>query len=177
MAIYLDKEKGVNPRLTSCRRCGEAVGVALMGNKGYKEICQACGMVYYGGRDVGVRSCVAKRLNEHDKEVACGGTLFNREPLEDMESIPCELCDTCAKEIEEHRKVVEEGGIYWQCSDCRASGVIKSNSPICAAVRKQTGIEPPGPVGVEFQKEPVGGLSCPACGPDADELKESDEQS
>ena len=42
--MYLDKEKGVNPVLTFCPRCGgDAPELILMGNKGYYQDCPNCG--------------------------------------------------------------------------------------------------------------------------------------
>lgn len=155
MSIRLHKEKGVNPRLTVCYKCGESVGVALLGCRDFKEVCLACGMAYIGGRK-----------NRGDSCQGCGSDDFKREEIGEFEKIP-DICDSCEKEVEDHREFVREGGIYWKCVDCGATGVIK-NSPFAVSVREQLGVKPPDPCGIEFTKKSTNGLSCPACGTDVD---------
>ena len=169
-SIQLHKTKGVNPFLTTCPRCGgTGPEIILVGSRDYKDICEVCGQVYIGGADPKTKreGCLRERLGANDEKVRCNSVHFRRESLEENEKLPGGLCHDCEAELKVHEEVVAAGGIYWKCADCKRAGVIKHTSPLAGLVRKDAGIEPPDPVGVEFAKEPINGLSCPACGPDA----------
>jgi hypothetical protein len=71
------------------------------------------------------------------------------------------FCVDCTKIIDEMKKVVAEGGIYWECKDCKNKGVIKGSSELAKIIRKSTKIDPPAPCGIQFTKEEM----CPVCGP------------
>lgn len=150
--ITLHPEKGVNPKLTTCWRCGADVGVALPGAKDSIYTCTH-GVRSYGG---------PPGRNPHQK-MDCGCTSgqykFDRK-MHDHEKIPIEQCDDCTKEITEQGEVVKAGGIYFKCVDCGASGAIRAQNPLCTAVREQLKTPAPAPCGIEFNKE-----TCPACGP------------
>lgn len=148
MNIRLDPERGVNPCLTVCPRCGgESPELLLLGTSDWLHECAVCGITNVGPK--GQLRC---------KVDGCGGRLKLIRRLEEYERLPAtEPCDACKAEIDEHKAIVEAGGIYWRCADCKASGVIKSNE-FAAEVRKAHGIDPPDPCGVEFTKE-----NCPAC--------------
>ena len=92
----------------------------------------------------------------------CGGEVVFDRDVEDNERLPGGLCDTCKEEVESFKKVVAEGGVHWNCSDCKRSGVIPSNHPLAEAVREQMNIFPPDPCGVTFTKK-----ECPVCGKDS----------
>ena len=159
-SITLHPTLGVNPRLTFCQRCrGEANELLLLGNQDSVYTCEGCGQPHIGrpakGRCVTCDSYAVKKtrtLDEHERLPA---------------SSPC---DSCLKEIEEHRAVVAAGGIYIRCADCRAEGVIKSSSPLAAEVREAHGTAAPEPCGIEFTKE----AGCPTCGRETAELVETD---
>lgn len=149
MSIRLHKDKGVNPYLTYCPRCGgDGPDLLLIGAHDRVYKCQGCGMTHFGGRPKG-------GLCQE-----CGGSVAFERKLEDREKLPGNLCAACEKEIEEHKKVVEAGGIYFKCADCKIEGVIKQNE-FTERVRKQIGIEVPKPCGVEFTK-----ADCPKCSSD-----------
>lgn len=168
MSLYLHETKGLNPKLTTCPRCGgDGPDLILLGARDYKDICQLCGAVYIGGADPKMkhRGCVFKRLDAQSKEVKCGGTSFSREPIEEHEKLPGGLCYACEEEIKQHREIVAAGGIHWRCVDCKSEGVIKAESECAKEVRAHMKIEPPDPVGLEFYKDPKRGPACPVCGP------------
>jgi len=147
MSILLDPEKGVNPFLTYCTRCGgDGPDLILVGRKQYKDVCDNCGGVYLGGRDrkVGDRPYQGGQC-QFCKEY----TSFTRSKIEEGEKLPGGLCKNCEDEIEEHKKVVAAGGIYFKCSECNAQGVIKANE-FTAIVRAQHGLENGEPCGIEF---------------------------
>jgi hypothetical protein len=81
--------------------------------------------------------------------------------LEENERLPAnDICDDCKTEIEEHVKVVSEGGIYWRCEkDERHCGVIKP-SDFAKEVRKLNKVNDTAPCGVEFPES-----ECPICNP------------
>lgn len=150
-SITLHPERGVNPRMTYCPRCGkDANELVLLGARERKVTCPGCGCVNFGagtGGDCG----------------NCGRPLWNGEvgTIGEHERLPAtEPCNECRKELDLHAAVVAEGGVYWKCRDCKKSGVIYGSSGLAQAVRKTMGIEPPAPCGVEFSKAE----GCPACG-------------
>lgn len=156
--IILHPEKGVNPFLTICKRCGQdAPDLILVGNKQYKDICRNCGAVYYGGRD---RPHTGK-CNFCDDPYP----VFDREPIKDGEKIPIGLCRECQEEEERFAKIVSEGGIYFRCKDCKSTGVIRKNE-YTDAVRQMMGkeytVEPYLPCGVELDAR-----DCLRCSGDA----------
>jgi hypothetical protein len=147
MSIPLHPKLGVNPRLTVCRRCGGNTNeLVLLGNRNKVMKCTSCNALNYGSRASDKCSACSQRSLELDHE------------LSDAERVPAMApCDACAKELDEHAAVVADGGIYFRCADCRASGVIKK-SPFADAVRAAHGLEAPAPCGVEFTK-----ADCPKC--------------
>lgn len=138
-SIILHPQKGINPHLTVCQRCGQAYGIALLGNRDNRRICR-CGCTNYGARG-------------SDKCGKCGEQLFDAkvEPIREHEDLPGGLCTECEKEVTEHAKIVAEGGVYFRCAQCGRQGVIKANE-FAAEVRKHLKTPTPKPCGVEFQK-------------------------
>jgi hypothetical protein len=144
--IILHKEKGVNPKVALCERCGKDWGLLLLGVYDIQWKCTKCGALHIGG---------------HSEPKECGKcgnvTLINKGPYEGRD-IVSGLCKKCEKELQEHHDIVAAGGVYWNCSNCKANGVIKATSPFAKEVRKAHGVTAPKPCGVEFNKE-----NCPAC--------------
>lgn len=150
MSIRLHPTKGVNPRLTFCRRCGgEANELILVGAQDMKYTCDDCGTLHYGRPDLG-------RCGK------CKGTRFTQAGrLTEYEKLPAsDYCDDCKKEIAEHKAIVEAGGIYWQCPKGHG-GAIRHTSPLAARVREKAGIAAPKPVGIKLEED-----NCPACHPE-----------
>lgn len=148
MSIILDRERGLNPRLTFCTRCGgDGAELVLAGNRNWKATCGSCGKVGYGF--------------SISEKCECGAADWqNRTKLTDYEKLPSpSLCDKCSQEIAEHRQIVAEGGVLLRCK-LGHEGVIK-DSEYARDVRQASGVEAPNPVGVEFESE-----DCPACHPE-----------
>jgi hypothetical protein len=145
--MLLHKEKGVNPKLTYCPRCGgESNELLLLGAHDKKFTC-SCGEVYIGYPRGG--KCVK----------GCGGHVAFDKEIDEYERLPAtDVCDECKKEIAKHKKIVTEGGVYWKCSVCSSEGVIKK-SKFADAVRRAHKIDPPGECGVDFG----GSQNCPVC--------------
>ena len=139
MTLYLHKEKGVNPRMTFCPRChNEASEIILLGAREYYSYCPNCKLNTIGSKKCGKcnKTNSAKKIDEYERLPAS------------------EPCDECKKQIKE----VKKGGIFFKCLDCNAIGAVKNNHPLAKKVREQMNIEPPEPVGIEFDKS-----TCPGC--------------
>jgi len=152
-SILLHPKKGLNPRVTICRNCGESIGVALLGLADSVFTCDTCHM-----------TVVDKRSKIKCPVDKCNGRLVFKEILSEYTKLPWDLCDKCKQDQDERNKVVAEGGVYFRCKDCHATGAIKPNE-FTIRVRSHANIEPPKPVGVEFSK-----YDCPVCGPDPIDL-------
>ena len=151
-SLPLHKTKGINPHMTICSRCGEdGRDILLLGVHDKKWRCSSCDTINLSAgmpRECG--SCKSR----------CGFT--SEGEVGEFEKLVTGLCDKCAKDLKEFDKIVSEGGIYWRCKDCSATGVIRGDSPFAKAVRKEMGIAAPKPAGVEFSNK-----DCPSCGPNA----------
>jgi rubrerythrin len=150
--ITLSKDRGINPRMSTCVRCGsDGTTLALIGDSDHLFDCRACGKKVLGKKRQ--RKCPG-----------CGvkGSLAYDRRLGESEPIPMGLCQTCEDSDKELEEVVKEGGVYWKCADCDRSGALRAQSQLAQAVRKQLGVEAPNPAGCEFTKD-----DCPACGPNA----------
>jgi hypothetical protein len=125
-SIRLHPEKGLNPKLTYCPRCGgEGRDLMLIGTRENVFQCGYCKITIFG----------------HTVSEPCpkcqdrGPHTFVRK-IEDHEKLPGGLCLPCEKETTEHDKVVAEGGIHFTCSDCKKGGVIKASAPLSKIIRE-----------------------------------------
>lgn len=181
--IELHKTKGVNPYLTYCPRCrGEAQEIVMVGaNDGVYECdapISAGGPHKMVGRPKSMRNSHCPECG-HNADWKRVGTLEEGVRLRGSQP-----CDTCQKQMKEHQEVVEAGGVYFECADCRAGGVIKASAPFAMRVREvhqekggtkikegwfTTASQLKGTAavfvicGIEFTKK-----DCPACGPHKD---------
>jgi len=125
MSIHLHPDKGLNPRMTSCRNCGKDIGLVLLGIYEYKRICNNCGTINYG-------------ISSNSPCGKCGHRDFSSPiKIEDHEKIPCELCDECGKRLDDAEKAVREGGVHWRCKKCKSEGAVK-HSEYAMEIRKAT---------------------------------------
>ena len=150
--VLLHDEKGVNPRITTCRGCGKDVGLILLGRKEGIYKCTNCNAVWIGGRSMRDKKCCS---NPH--------TSFERK-IGENEKLPIGLCDDCAKAQSDADAAVAAGGIYWKCSKCHSEGAIRlheGTEGIIKDVRERLEV-PEGPCGLEFDGEP----NCPICSGD-----------
>ena len=144
MSITLDKEFGLNPRLTTCCICGgEGKELMLLGNKNYKAHCPEHGTIY--GLGAGTRRCPVEK---------CGRMLVEHVALRPNERVPStEPCDACKAKQAAVDALVEAGGLYMMCDRCGSRGAIQrteENAKLCDEVRAK------GAMGVRLN-------SCPAC--------------
>lgn len=125
-SIPLHPERGLNPHLTVCPQCGQDGNeIMLIGSRENVMQCAACKVTIFGHRasepcpkckDRGPHSLIRK-IEEHEK-------------------LPGSICDACRKERDEHRREVRAGGVYFKCSDCGVTGVIKGSSDFAKHVRE-----------------------------------------
>jgi hypothetical protein len=152
--ITLHKEKGVNPHLGMCPRCGGDNGeILLLGAHDRKVKCRGCGTVNYG-------ASTTQRCGR------CNASLRDCDPetIEESERVPSGLCGKCKDLDKQTAEVVAAGGVFFRCKRCGSAGAVRADHPMSAQVRCKHGPEyaEPGadgaykPCGVEF-------ASCPVC--------------
>lgn len=150
-SIKLHPEKGVNPKLTFCPRCGgDARELILVGADEGVYKCGECDITVFGYGHGECPKCKSTRR------------LSKVRTIGEHEKLPGGPCEKCEKEMAEHDAVVAAGGVHFKCIDCGVVGVIK-DSPFAKDVRKKLKIEAPMPLGIEFSKKD----GCPKCGRDA----------
>lgn len=151
--MLLHKEHGVNSRLTFCPQCGaEGNEIVMLGAHDGIYSCIACGQKHIGRPKN--RTCQA-----------CGGVVKFERTVGQHERLPGSICDECQEKNRAVEQEVARGGIYWRCIDCGSAGALVAENPIAVAVRKQSGIKAPDPVGLEMSKKE----GCPVCGSDDQE--------
>jgi len=158
-SIRLDPKRGVNPALTFCPRCGGETNELLLVGLAEVRRCSKC-----SGRIVGPppRDGICPLCHQNGREFK-----YLRQFDGSRERLPAsQPCDKCQVEMKKHREIVEAGGVYWRCSDCKSEGVLRETAELSKEVRKQMKIEPPAPCGVEFSKD-----TCPVCGPNPVEMQ------
>lgn len=152
-SIRLSKKHGINPTLTFCPRCHGESDVLVLVGRAIKYKCRTCGQMHIG-------------MPPKRKCIQCG-TCHGAAGFENLgefdgttDRLPAgEPCDKCKKEMDEHKRIVEAGGIYWKCSKCESEGVILGASELAGDVRRHMKIDPPAPCGVDFEGKDL----CPVC--------------
>jgi hypothetical protein len=115
-------------------------------------------------KEPGIRLHPTKGLNAHLAACQqCGkeygvALLGNNDSVPDYQTVYHGLCTDCEEEMKKFKDVVDAGGVYWKCADCKRRGVLLAQSDLAQDVRKTMGIQPPEPCGVEFSHD-----NCPAC--------------
>ena len=145
-SIPIDPDKGLDPHLMFCARCGGESNALTIGAMRKAEVED--GKFVYAMR--GKTTLTGKDLEK-------AGAIANRHDLrwgklDDYERVPDpEPCAKCHTELKEWAELVAEGGVYCQCSQCTMKGVIKPGTELAEAVRGHTKIAAPKPVGMEFE--------------------------
>lgn len=149
-SIKLHPEKGVNPKLTYCPRCGgPGRELILVGADEGVYKCSSCEITVFGYGHGTCPSCKKSHVLKRERMIG------------EHEKLPGGLCEKCEKEEAEHKAIVEAGGVYFRCVDCGVSGVIKATAPVAQVARAELKVPTPGLCGVEFTKN-----DCPKCGPE-----------
>lgn len=128
---------GLCPHLTVCTRCGEETNALTIGEL-WKAKYQNQ-YVYFYRRD---RRKIEKQLNHQfrDDQIQRVG---------EFERVPFGVCEACETELETYKQIVSDGGVYFECTECRRSGVIKA-SDFTREIRERNNIPAPNPIGVRF---------------------------
>jgi len=122
--IPLHHERGLDPHLCFCQRCGGktnaiTVGVVMKGKS-------SKGVHYY---QQGRRGEVEKSIDEQLSDVVC---------VEEHERVPdTHNCEKCQTELNEHKRIVEDGGVFFKCKTCDATGVLRAKSQLAIEVRRE----------------------------------------
>jgi len=135
-----------------CARCGKETGDLVLPGKVNRYECGGCDTkdVFLQSAKDGCPKCGKEdgRLTRMDSDVEMPRKISMGT-----------LCAGCV----EQKKIVQEGGVYWSCKDCKSIGAIRPSAPLAARVREEMKIQPPDECGIEFSKEDL----CPVCGPHA----------
>lgn len=145
--MIVHKDKGLNPRMGMCPRCGEDNGeIIMLGTHDKKGTCNQCGATVYG-LGIGSNKCPKCGSKKGYRDVSIIG---------EYEKIPASICPKCNDELKTFADIVESGGVYWRCSKCNANGAIRPNE-FTKQVREDAGIPAPKPMGIILNEQ------CPIC--------------
>jgi len=142
--IPLHPERGLDPHLMYCQRCGEDTGSITVGDVIRRKMQD--GRILLANRGEGVSSAIQAGYTKQD--------YYNAEiiPIKEGERLPdTSVCAECDAELTMQKGIIEAGGIAFRCTMCHQEGVIRK-SDFADGVRKSAGIEAPIPVGVEFTR-------------------------
>lgn len=141
-SIQLHPEKGANPHLMTCPRCGKDNGsIALLGVANGVYTCKSCGLKHVGFAGSPKDGCQK-----------CGSRDFKRTELYDYDKVPGGLCAECEARQKACDDEVKAGGVYFRCKKCGSQGAIKAGVELAKKVREHMKIEAPDPVGVELDE-------------------------
>ena len=156
--IRIDPERGVNPRMTTCAQCGADTNeLALLGTNDHELRCTHCDAAVLGT----AKQVKCPRCHQH--------ALKHVRRLGEFEKVSLGMCDPCKEKHRQSEDIARQGGILWRCVDCHSAGAIRAGHPLAEMVRKKTGIAPPHPAGINFDKD-----TCPVCGPHRVRPEETD---
>ncbi len=138
--IPLHPERGLDPHLTFCTRCGGDTNELTIGVVFKAET--ADGKKLYANR--GQTYKLEKKLNIplHLEWTEVG----------EREKVPAAgYCDTCTKDLKAQQEMVKAGGIYFRCITCGLNGSLKKNE-YTDRIRAHLKIYAPDPCVLQFDK-------------------------
>jgi len=142
-SIPLSKDRGIDPHLCTCIRCGNVndqaltMGVIMKAEDNH-------GASHFANRG-GTRKH-EQELAKHNIEIVTNWT----EIKDSSEKIPMGLCKACEDEIALFEEELAKGGIFFKCKACDQAGMITGNTDLAKAVREQMDIPAPDECGIEF---------------------------
>jgi len=146
MSIPVSKKHGINPAITVCEWCGKELNEIALVGRCNKIQCLHCNRIIYGTKKGLCPGCGSNNLKILEYDVEVPRHIFNG------------LCHECTEKKAVMDKEVSEGGIYFKCTDCGSTGIIKKDHPLSKAVREKMDIKAPNPCGISFDKN-----DCPVC--------------
>lgn len=129
--IYLHPERGLDPHMCKCPRCGADSGVTV--GRVYKAKSSK-GLIYANTQN---RHKMSQQLNE----------MLTWLPVDEHESIPI-LCGSCEQEMAEIAAVATTGAAF-RCTECGIEGAIRK-SEFTNFVRQRTATPEFETCGLEF---------------------------
>lgn len=143
-SLSVHPTKGLDPRLTYCRRCGGDCEELTLG--AIRKGTLPNGQLVYA--DVRSKYKLAQELLESGDINHKGDITWSS--LDDYEKVPVtEPCNSCKSELLIEAEEVKKGGVYIKCIACGVRGVIKAETNLAKEVRANTGIQAPNSVGLE----------------------------
>lgn len=143
MNIPLSKERGIDPHLTCCVECGQDTNGLTLG-------------VIMEGKDTDGNLHYTQRGSTHKytkdlyRNSPFALSIDWNELTDTNKRIPMGLCTECEELHAMALQALEDGAIYFNCDCCDITGMLKGESELAIAVRKQQNIPAPEPVGVTF---------------------------
>jgi hypothetical protein len=144
--IPIHPERGLDPHLLVCQRCGESTGVTV------GELRKAQ-MKKPGDKKPTWLYAPRSQTRKAEAEAEADGYRVGAWiAVQEAERVPDPFpCQSCAAELQMFEAIVAAGGVHFRCATCHFTGVLRGESPYAQAVRRSAGIEAPEPCGVEFE--------------------------
>ncbi len=145
-SIPLDPDKGLDPHMMFCSRCGGESNALTIG--ALRKAKLADGRWIFSQADQ--RNKTAKNLI--DQGIIRTRYDLDWIKLDEDERVPDPTpCDDCQQELKQWADLVAQGGVYFRCKTCSATGVIKPGTDLAVAVREKAKIAAPEAMAMEFQ--------------------------
>jgi hypothetical protein len=140
-----NSQEGFGVSMAVCERCKRPTGDILLLGPTNHFVCNAC-----GAHGLGKRGSICSR---------CGSTSLS---IVERNAAPPEyvsdgLCEECKAALAHHDALVRQGGVYWKCSHCGSSGVVRPGTLPALVTRHRLGIAAPEPCGMTVPHCPVYG--------------------
>ena len=139
-SIPISPERGIDPHLTTCIRCGGEGQDIILGV-----------LMTNVDNDGDTHYCPRGKTGRHVKDLPRGKYFMGRwtEVTDTNLRIPSGLCKDCDAEVKAHAKVITDGGVFFHCTECGRQGVIRPGV-FADEVRRVNKAATPKPCGVEF---------------------------
>ena len=132
--IPIDKERGIDPHVITCTRCGKEHGLSL-------------GVLMEGTDAEGNKHYKNKGDYKYDRDHPYIGW---EEITDPTRKIAMGICTDCEDQLAKFDEELAKGGIFFKCEQCTTTGMIIGSHPLAIATRLQLAVVAPNPVGVEF---------------------------
>jgi hypothetical protein len=142
-SIPISKERGLDPHMASCIRCGEENGLTV------GVLVKATDE---NGNTVYTQQGREKWLNMNRSQAGLPALTGWEEVTDSKEVVPMGTCEKCDLEISNFKQELENGGVFFRCSGCETSGMVTGDTELAKMVRIHGKTPAPDPIGVEFNE-------------------------